>query len=208
MKAASARVLGLSILVSCCGPAGCGSPGSASLSACASDGAARAETPEMLYLTGLDQLAAFKIDVATGALSAPTTVAGPNDAAGIAASPTANLLFVSDFGGDAVDVFSVNAGDGTLAPTSVAPLLQSATTIRLPRPDRSVTDPAGKYLFVADSNSGAVDAFAIGAEGALSLVPGSPFPAGDTPSGVAVDPARNDRHAESFPRLRRAGNRT
>jgi 6-phosphogluconolactonase len=190
MKAASAPALGgLYILVLCCGLAGCGGRNSSSTSVCGADGGAAPQTREMLYLAGLNQIAAFKIDVSTGALGTPTTVAGPNDAAGIAAGPAANLLFVSDFGGEAVDVFSVNAGDGTLAPTSVAPLPQSTTTTRLPRPDRSVTDPAGKYLYVSDSNSGAVDAFAIGADGSLSLVPGSPFPAGDGPSGVAVDPA-------------------
>lgn len=113
---------------------------------------------------------------------------GPNDPAGLAASSAANLLFVSDFGGGAVDVFSVNVGEGTLTPTSVAPLPQSTTTDRLPRPDRSVINPGGKLFYVADSNSGAVDAFAVGADGSLSLLPGSPFPAGETPAGVTMDP--------------------
>lgn len=185
-----ARSYGLYVLVLWCGLAGCGGSASSATSVCERDGGAASQTPEMLYLAGLNQIVTFKIDVLTGALSTPTMVAGPNDTAGIAASPAANLLFVSDFGGEAVDVFSVNVADGTLAPTSVAPLPQSTTTTRLPRPDRSVTDPAGKYLFVADSNSNGVDAFAIdGADGSLSLIPGSPFPAGNTPSGVAVDPA-------------------
>ena len=134
------------------------------------------------------RVSAFNIDTPAGTLGAPTTVSGPNDPAGITASPTANLLLVSDFTGDAVDVFSISAGDGSLAPTSVAPLPQSTTTAPFPRPVRSATDPAGKYLYVGDADSAAVDAFAIGADGSLSLVPGSPFAAGDGPSGVAVDP--------------------
>jgi 6-phosphogluconolactonase len=188
MQSTSARAVGRSVIVAMVsGLAGCGGNGNASNSLCVPDGGS-AVMPEMLYVAGLDRISALRIDTTTGSLGGLMTVPGPNNPAGITASPTANLLFVSDFGGDAVDVFSISASDGSLAPTFVAPLPQSTTTEALPRPDRATTDPAGKYLYVCDANSAAVDAFAIGADGSLSLVPGSPFAAGAIPSGVAVDP--------------------
>jgi DNA-binding beta-propeller fold protein YncE len=47
-------------------------------------------------------------------------------------------------------------------------------------------DPTGKFVYVPNVG-GNVSAYSIGANGALTPVPGSPFAAGSTPESVAVD---------------------
>jgi len=51
----------------------------------------------------------------------------------------------------------------------------------------TTTAPRPEFVYVALSE-GYVAAFEIGTDGALTPVPGSPFPAGSSPNGVAVDP--------------------
>jgi 6-phosphogluconolactonase (cycloisomerase 2 family) len=56
-----------------------------------------------------------------------------------------------------------------------------------------VASPSGKYLYVSDSQAGAIDAFSINAEtGALTPTTGSPFalghPLGSTTGSLAIDP--------------------
>jgi DNA-binding beta-propeller fold protein YncE len=45
-----------------------------------------------------------------------------------------------------------------------------------------------QFAYVANEGSGNVSAYSIGANGALTPIPGSPFAAGSLPSSVAVDP--------------------
>jgi DNA-binding beta-propeller fold protein YncE len=56
-------------------------------------------------------------------------------------------------------------------------------------PSALAIDPNGKFLFVANHGSNNVSAFAIGSDGALSPVSGSPFTSGTGPVFVAVDTA-------------------
>lgn len=140
--------------------------------------------PEILYATGLTQVSAFTIDASTGVLTAPITVSGLNDSVGTAASPTANLLFVSDFTADAINVYSVNTSNGALTAISGSPFVLGNT----PGAAGLVVDPAGKVLYEADGNAGAVNAFSISSSGVLSPVSGTPFPAGNTPLHLAIAP--------------------
>jgi YVTN family beta-propeller protein len=49
-------------------------------------------------------------------------------------------------------------------------------------------DPSGLYLYAVNQNSDTVSVFSINtATGALSAVPGSPFPAESQPRSIAVD---------------------
>ena len=51
----------------------------------------------------------------------------------------------------------------------------------------SLTDPSGKFAYVANASSSNVSVYAIDASsGALTAVSGSPFAAGSLPSAVAV----------------------
>jgi 6-phosphogluconolactonase (cycloisomerase 2 family) len=50
-----------------------------------------------------------------------------------------------------------------------------------------VVDPTGSFLYVANASSGDVSVFAITAStGALSMVNGSPYTAGNLPSAIAI----------------------
>jgi 6-phosphogluconolactonase len=49
-------------------------------------------------------------------------------------------------------------------------------------------DPAAKFAYVANRGSDDVSAYTIASNGALTPIPGSPFPAGRGPLSVAVDP--------------------
>ena len=51
-------------------------------------------------------------------------------------------------------------------------------------------DPSGKFVYVTNHLADNVSAFSITAtSGALTQIPGSPFPSGNTPFNVAVDPS-------------------
>ena len=52
-----------------------------------------------------------------------------------------------------------------------------------------ISDPAGKFLYLANSASGTISAFAITAAGDLARTPLSPFNAGADPQSMAIDPA-------------------
>jgi len=143
------------------------------------------QKPEVLYATSLNKVSAFTINTNTGALSAPVVMPGLNDAIGTTASPTANLLFVSDFTSDEIHTYSIDTSSGSPA-LAGGSLLTLGTT---PGASGLVTDPAGKFLYVADANADAVHVLAIGASGSLAPVSGSPFPASNTPLHVAVDPS-------------------
>ena len=161
---------------------GCG--GSSSQSACVTN-CTSALKAEMLYATGRNQVSGFSINTSTGALSAPETIPGPNDSVGIAGSPAANLLYVSDFAGNALDGFSINSSSGALGTITGFPLSLGNS----PGAAGIAIDPAGKFLFVTDLNAGVIEGFNIGPHGTLSSVGGSPFPASNSPSHAAVDPS-------------------
>jgi 6-phosphogluconolactonase len=84
-----------------------------------------------------------------------------------------------------------NSGPG-IAPYSIASdgklaLLGSTVTLTANTvPVAETIDSAGKYLFVAANTPGAsgeIDVFAIGSDGGLTAVPGSPFPLPNEPGG-------------------------
>jgi len=51
-----------------------------------------------------------------------------------------------------------------------------------------VIDPSGQFAYLANENSNNIGVYSIDATtGALSAVPGSPFPAGSRPRWIAID---------------------
>ena len=50
-----------------------------------------------------------------------------------------------------------------------------------------VIDPSGNFLYTVNFNSNDVSAYTVGASGALTAVPGSPFAAGVQPHSIAID---------------------
>ncbi|MFN8111853.1 MAG: beta-propeller fold lactonase family protein [Solirubrobacterales bacterium] len=130
---------------------------------------------------------AFTTPTSVGAYSAPsdgtlTPIVGSPYAVGAfpaqpAMTPDANFLYVS---GPGVFEFSHDA-DGSLTP--------------LPNPITTpngffgeAVSPDGRFLFVATKTDASVKVFQIAADGNLSEISGSPFPAGNQTFGVAVTP--------------------
>lgn len=131
---------------------------------------------------GSNDISAFEVDTATGAL---TAVAGSPFAAGtdpqaLALYSNESYLYVASAGSDSVAAFTVDATTGALAPLSSA----SFATGR--GPSSIGIDPGGPFVFVANSGgSNDISAFSIDpASGALSAVAGSPFPVGGNPHSL------------------------
>jgi 6-phosphogluconolactonase (cycloisomerase 2 family) len=142
--------------------------------------------PEFLYATGINQILAFTIDPSSGALSAPQVTTGPNDSSGIVASMNGQL-YVSDFLNDEVDGFSIEPSSGLTAiansPFSLGDTPPGAGGL-------SAFVEGGTDLYATDLNAGKVAGFLYDStSGMLTPVPGSPFPAGNTPvQAVQVAP--------------------
>ncbi len=131
---------------------------------------------------GSNDVSAYFINRSNGNL---TQVPGSPFAIGrtataVAVHPSGHFVFVTganDAPGDYVAVFKVES-NGSLSPVLGSPFTTQINPVAL------VADPGGHYLFVADSSStGYIDAFHVDmTSGALTPVPGSPFPL-TTPAG-------------------------
>ncbi len=103
----------------------------------------------------------------------------------MAITPTGKFVFVANNESGNVWVYSV-ATSGALKPVKGSPFVTVA------HPSGIAVDPTGKFAYVASAGYGSpgkVSGYSINATtGALAPVKGSPFQAGTTPYGVAVDP--------------------
>jgi 6-phosphogluconolactonase len=153
----------------------------------------------VLYMTHIDtnyadagsaNLSAYAIDTKTGALAAVN--GSPFDAGacpvGIAVDPAGRFLCVADnvvgvIGGMGVYTFAIDAITGGLAAAKESPYSG-------PSPFCVAVDPAGRFLFVANSGSpGSVSVYAVEAtSGRLAEIDGSPFPVESGSSAITVDP--------------------
>jgi 6-phosphogluconolactonase (cycloisomerase 2 family) len=99
-------------------------------------------------------------------------------------------LYVSDFTNNKVDGFSINSSTGGLTAVTGSPFSLGGTP-----PGAGGVSPfgsGGSYLYVTDLNSGTVAAFTDESPtGALNTVPGSPFPAGNTPVQAVIAGSQN-----------------
>ncbi len=99
---------------------------------------------------------------------------------------SAKFLYSSNFSGNQVLGYLVNASTGALTPTTQG----SAPTHT--GPTRVAADSTGSHLYVINQTSQDLSAYSISrSDGSLAAVPGSPFALGQTPTNVAVAPAGN-----------------
>jgi 6-phosphogluconolactonase (cycloisomerase 2 family) len=141
------------------------------------------------YITLPDQgtIMMLHIDGVTGALGVQGTTPGyvglsPH---GLALSPSKKFLYVANSESNNIYTFSV-AGDGTLS-------LVTTTSDGGTTPWEVLVDPSGQYLLVTNiGQSSDVSVFAMDSTtGALTAVPGSPFPANESPTEIVMPPAGN-----------------
>jgi 6-phosphogluconolactonase (cycloisomerase 2 family) len=115
----------------------------------------------------------------------PFTAGGTGVASGIDCNCSSSQLFIGE-GGDGTIVSVQNiALNGALSPVSGSPFIGPGVNSAV-----VVLNPDDSKLFVSNQVSKSVTVFSVAATGALTLVPGSPFPAGPgTPSGMATNQA-------------------
>ena len=129
---------------------------------------------------------------ADGALTQLTSLGSPFAAGtnpiSVAVDPTGKFAYVANNGSNNVSAYNIGA-NGALTPVPGSPFTAGTN------PFSVAVDPTGKFAYVANqfghlsSLIGNISAYSIGANGALTPVPGSPFAAGrNGPLSVAVDP--------------------
>jgi len=160
---------------------------------------ALAITPDgrYLYVTnhGEDTISVFSINAMSGAL---TAVSGSpfdlfvddedcgSQPFGVAIGGSGRFLYVADNGCDAVSAFSIDPSTGLLTELPGSPYFVVAGDC-FAGVNEATVDFTGRFLYVADQSCGAVTGFSIDtSSGGLTEMNGSPFPAGDTPYGVAI----------------------
>jgi DNA-binding beta-propeller fold protein YncE len=145
-----------------------------------------------VYVTngGSGTVSLFSIGV-NGALSVgpvPFFNAGSNPT-GVAVTPDGRYLYVANEGSKNVSAFSIGA-NGLLGAVPGSPF-ETASNGQFGPFGLAVT-PDGRNLYAPNYSANNVSAFSIGANGALSAVPGSPFGAGELPFAVVVTPDGRD----------------
>jgi 6-phosphogluconolactonase (cycloisomerase 2 family) len=132
-------------------------------------------------------VSAFTIDPKSGALTpvAGSPFTGGNGPSAVAVDVTGAFAYVANQTDVDVTIFSVNQTSGALTATG------SASTNGTIGASIAVA-PSNKYVYVggyATPGSGSVYGLVNSPPGTLAAVPNGPFAAGDTPLGIAVDPA-------------------
>ena len=133
-----------------------------------------------------NQVAAYREDPNSGVL---TAVAGSPFAAGLGAHsvalhPSKKYLYVANSGESDISLFTIGS-KGEL--TEVTPRPAAGTV-----PMLLTMDSAGTHLYVANSISNDISVFSISSsDGALTVVPGSPFPIGIAPISMKLSPSGN-----------------
>ena len=140
----------------------------------------------------------FTIDHNAGVLTpigtalSPTPVCNPgvcSNPIGVAVNSGGQFLFVLNQGSASpavpasISVFNIDQTRGLLSPASFA-------TLTVPNPQFLAISPTQGFLYVSNGTAGNISAFAIGTNGALTELGGSPFSlgAGAVAAGLAIDP--------------------
>ena len=140
---------------------------------------------------------AFAIDQNTGALA--QVPGSPFPAGGIprglTVDPAGRFVYVaSGYRGSPgiVSAFTIDANSGALTPVAGSPFpvpTDPKSSFGQSLPNSVTVDPSGRILYVTDSWQSDIWAYAIDEPtGALTLLPGSPFPAQDGPFSITVIP--------------------
>jgi 6-phosphogluconolactonase (cycloisomerase 2 family) len=140
-----------------------------------------------------NKIAAFIIDSNTGAL---TAIPGSPFATGnapqyMALVPITNVgntefLYTANVQDKTISAFIVDGASGTLTQLSGSPY-HGATSLGGLAVTPSFTSTGNRFLYAADPQANTLRAYTVdGHTGALSPIPGSPFPAGSSPTLLTV----------------------
>jgi len=142
---------------------------------------------QILYVADAGKIDALQANPTTGMLTAIPQSPIPSGAnLYLAIDPTDHFLFssVADPPGG-VAAFTIDPVTGALMQVAGSPFRADPNSTV--QPGQIVVDPSGKFVYVTLVQSSQVAGFAITTpSGALTPVPGSPFPAGNGPLGLTA----------------------
>ena len=107
---------------------------------------------------------------------------------------------MANYGGS-ISAFTINSVSGGLTAVPGSPF---PTAPPIPPNNNSgvnsvTVDPTGKFVYAALNGSNAISGYTINSStGALTTIPGSPFPAGSVPMMVRVDPSGRYAYATNL----------
>jgi 6-phosphogluconolactonase (cycloisomerase 2 family) len=147
----------------------------------------------------------FSIE-ANGALSSPKRIRTRQQAAAIAFSVgttavkySPKFFYATNLTSNNLSAFSVDATSGVLTPIFGAPFATGAN------PFGVAADPWAKFVYasngfnsVTNKAEKSISGFIVASNGALTQIPGSPFPAGSGTTGLTVDPSGRFLYAANF----------
>ena len=145
--------------------------------------------------SGANTVSAYTINSSTGTLSAVpgSPFAAGNTPFSVTVDPSGQFAYVANngqSGESTVSAYTIDHSTGALRAVAGSPFAAGHF------PDSVTVDPSGRFAYVSNQclfsgcSVGNVSAYTIDSStGALREVAGSPFPAGDTPRSVAVDPS-------------------
>ena len=159
-----------------------------------------------LYVPNLtsNTVAGFSVDHVAGVLTPIGTALPPTPvcaSVSVCSNPIAaavnsggQFLFVLNQGSASpavpasISVFSIDQTRGLLTAVSGSPF--AFASLAAPNPQFMIVSPTQGFLYVSNGSAGTISAFAIGTNGALTELGGSPFSvgAGATAAGLAIDP--------------------
>jgi 6-phosphogluconolactonase (cycloisomerase 2 family) len=137
-------------------------------------------------------VSAYTINGDTGALTAVTgsPFGAASGANSVVVCPSGQFAYVADQGASSenISAYTINPTTGALTAVPGSPYTYPSTDGG--RPTSAAADPAGNFLYVTSNNDANVAAFSINAAtGALTLVPGSPYPVTNDAASLTVAPS-------------------
>jgi len=151
-----------------------------------------AQTSRFAYVADFGPaIEGYTVNPATGQLRhvGSTPVAGGFIPEGLALHPTGRFLYLSDFTATHVVVaYVVNQATGSLTAVPGSPFSTGGNGFGCACSSDLVFTPDGRFLYASDDASNLVAAFSVNpTTGVLTTVPGSPFPAGNSPEGLVIN---------------------
>ncbi len=153
---------------------------------------------KFLYMAQSEGILVFSINQNTGSLTklpgSPFVVADPNtinSLDGLSIAPSGNFLYIAQdniSGGDhsQISVYALDPSSGIPKPAPAGSTFEIAPAFFA---DPLAADPLGRFIYTGGLISGPnLDVHKVQSTGALSVVPGSPFPTDDHIWVIAPDP--------------------
>jgi 6-phosphogluconolactonase len=133
-----------------------------------------------VYLTNSssNNVTIYKIDPATGNLTATGSIPAGTSPQSVAVDHSGNFAYVANGGSNNISMYAINSTTGALETLG--------TVVAGKSPISVVIDPFGKFTYVANEGSNDISIFAISSTGTLD--PLGPIAAGVVPTSVTVGP--------------------